>query len=67
MYGFSSVEEYEKEKFEDSPAEVIQVKKNRLVILRSRDCPYEFLQNTAGKKRFAIAMFITGPAGPGDR
>lgn len=36
----------------------------RLVLFRSRDIPHEVLPT--GRKRFAVSLWLPGPAGPGD-
>ena len=38
---------------------------NRLVLFRSRDMPHEVLENR--HKRFAVSLYLPGPAGPGDQ
>lgn len=36
----------------------------RLVLFRSRDVPHEVLPTS--RKRFAVSLWLPGPAGPGD-
>lgn len=38
---------------------------DRLVLFRARDIPHEVLENRL--KRYAVSMYIPGPAGPGDQ
>ena len=50
---------------DDEIERVIEPKADRLVLLRSRDVPHEVLENN--KKRFGVSLYMSGPAGPGDK
>jgi len=54
------VPEYNK----DEVSEEIEPQGGRLVLFRSRDIPHEVLATK--RKRYAISLWLMGPAGPGD-
>ncbi|CAJ1370793.1 unnamed protein product [Effrenium voratum] len=49
---------------EDEVEEDIAPEAGRLVLFRSRDVPHEVL--STARKRFAVTLWLPGPAGPGD-
>lgn len=63
----AKMEEAEREKKDppDEEAEQIAPSGGRLVLFRSRDMPHEVMP--CCRKRYAVSLWLMGPAGPGDQ
>ena len=49
----------------DEQEEDVEPIADRIVLFRARDVPHEVLETHV--KRYAVSMYIPGPAGPGDQ